>query len=206
MAITVGCILISVPLLTGAATRSDAVVGQAAVSGTAHRVTKGEPERTASDTCPHARRGLAWYRLRHRQWTVKRGASVSGHRRPARNCADARYLADLWTSRSFAARRAYERWWLRVTTDPDAAIMYVFGPVYGPGAKHVAACESGDRDGDLSPHVVGATNGQYLGMFQMGSYARAAFGHSSRVLGQVLAAHRYFVASGSDWSQWPCQP
>ena len=81
----------------------------------------------------------------------------------------------------------------------------MFGP-YAWQAKRVAACESGDRDGDLSPHVVRATNGQYLGMFQMGSFARSTYGHSSHVLGQVRAAHRYFVDSGKDWSPWSCKP
>lgn len=77
-------------------------------------------------------------------------------------------------------------------------IRQVFG-VYGEQAVRVARCESG-----LSVY---ARNGQYLGLFQMGSYARAKYGHhpSSPWL-QALYAYRYFVDSGRDWSPWSCRP
>jgi hypothetical protein len=69
-------------------------------------------------------------------------------------------------------------------------------------AWSVARCETG---GTMS---VWANNGQYLGLFQMGSYARAAYGHSANPWGQARAAHRYYVASGRDWSPWDprCRP
>lgn len=51
-----------------------------------------------------------------------------------------------------------------------------------------------------------AENGQYLGLFQMGRHERATYGHGSTPRAQALAAHRYFVASGSDWSPWTCKP
>lgn len=74
----------------------------------------------------------------------------------------------------------------------------VFG-IYGWQAVRVARCESG-----LSNW---AKNGQYLGMFQMGSSERARYGHSNRSPWvQARAAHRYFVASGRDWSPWACKP
>jgi hypothetical protein len=78
-------------------------------------------------------------------------------------------------------------------------ICKVFGR-YCQQALNVASCETG---GTFS---VWARNGQYLGIFQMGSYARARFGHSNTVLGQSRAAYRYFVASGRDWSPWQCKP
>jgi hypothetical protein len=62
----------------------------------------------------------------------------------------------------------------------------------------VAQCESG-----LSVY---ARNGQYLGLFQMGDYARSRYGHSWDALGQSRSAHAYFVDSGSDWSPWECKP
>lgn len=78
------------------------------------------------------------------------------------------------------------------------AIRKVFGP-YSSQALAVASCESG-----LS---VRAYNGQYLGLFQMGSYARSAYGHHpTSPWVQARAAYRYFVASGKDWSPWSCQP
>jgi hypothetical protein len=50
-----------------------------------------------------------------------------------------------------------------------------------------------------------AENGQYLGLFQMGSYERRLFGHGQTAHEQAMAAHRYFVRSGSDWSPWSCR-
>jgi hypothetical protein len=80
---------------------------------------------------------------------------------------------------------------------PRKAICHVFGPYCGQ-ALRVARCESG-----LS---VGARNGQYLGLFQMGSSERRRFGHGVTAFEQAKAAHRYFVLSGRDWSPWSCKP
>lgn len=77
------------------------------------------------------------------------------------------------------------------------AICSTFGR-YCSQALRVARCESG--------YNVYARNGQYLGLFQMGSNERRIFGHGSTPLAQARAAYRYFVASGKDWSPWSCQP
>ena len=61
-------------------------------------------------TCPYARRGLAFYRERHADWLKLRGAPRPQSGRAPRSCADARYLADIWRSRSFAARQATEQY------------------------------------------------------------------------------------------------
>jgi hypothetical protein len=79
---------------------------------------------------------------------------------------------------------------------PKAAVCAVFGD-YCQEAVAVAWCES-----RLQP---AAQNGQYLGLFQMGSYERRLFGHGSSAHEQALAAHRYFVRSGRDWSPWSCR-
>ena len=74
--------------------------------------------------------------------------------------------------------------------------------VFGSRAKEalrVAQCESG-------PWGTKARNGQYEGLFQMGSWERAHYGHSRCAEKQVRAAHAYFVASGKDWSPWECKP
>ncbi len=78
---------------------------------------------------------------------------------------------------------------------PKAAICSVFRS-YCDEAVAVARCES-----RLSPS---AQNGQYLGLFQMGSYERRLFGHGNSAREQAVAAHRYFVRSGRDWSPWSC--
>lgn len=51
-----------------------------------------------------------------------------------------------------------------------------------------------------------AQNGQYLGLFQMGYTARRVFGHGATAFAQSVAAHRYFVYAGRDWSPWSCKP
>jgi len=79
---------------------------------------------------------------------------------------------------------------------PRAAICRVFGPRCRD-ALAVAWCES-----RLQPT---AQNGQYLGLFQMGSQARSLFGHGASAHDQATAARRYFVRSGRDWSPWSCR-
>ena len=79
---------------------------------------------------------------------------------------------------------------------PRAAICTVFGS-HCQEALAIAWCES-----RLSTR---AQNGQYLGLFQMGSYERQLFGHGQSARDQAVAAHRYFVRSGRDWSPWVCR-
>jgi hypothetical protein len=114
-----------------------------------------------------------------------------------RDVTGARYRAwvlALWRTRAQATCRL-----ARDLGHPAAAIRAVFGP-YADQALAVARCESGHS---MTPR---AHNGQYLGMFQMGDYARTTYGHSDTPLGQARAAHAYFVASGRDWSPWQCRP
>ena len=80
---------------------------------------------------------------------------------------------------------------------PSEAICLVFGR-YCREALAVAKCESG--------HSTTAQNGQYLGLFQMGSHERRTFGHGATAYAQARAAHKYFVLSGRDWSPWSCKP
>lgn len=80
---------------------------------------------------------------------------------------------------------------------PQQAICRVFGP-HCRQALEVAHCES--------RYSTSARNGQYLGLFQMGSSERRLFGHGDDAEEQARAAHRYFVHSGRDWSPWSCKP
>ena len=96
---------------------------------------------------------------------------------------------------------------LMLTVAPTASAGYqernsrvickVFGS-YCSQAISVSRCESG--------LTIGATNGQYLGLFQMGSSERRIYGHGWNPWIQARAAYRYFVASGRDWSPWSCKP
>ncbi|MCY7303299.1 MAG: hypothetical protein LH654_09760 [Thermoleophilia bacterium] len=80
---------------------------------------------------------------------------------------------------------------------PPTVICRLFGSYCGQ-ALAVSRCESGLR--------TDAQNGQYQGLFQMGSSERRIFGHGPTAFAQAKAAHRYFVASGRDWSPWSCKP
>ena len=78
------------------------------------------------------------------------------------------------------------------------AICHVFGRRYCREALAVSWCES--------RHSTTAHNGQYLGLFQMGSHERQQFGHGPTALKQARAAHKYFVLTDRDWSPWSCKP
>ena len=112
--------------------------------------------------------------------------------RHTHGCGYLRWIAKRWTLRADKHYKFYNK-----LQDAEAAICYIFGS-YCSQALRVADCESG-----LSRN---AHNGQYLGLFQMGNFARSTYGHSDTFLGQAIAAHKYFVASGRDWSPWSCKP
>ena len=95
-------------------------------------------------------------------------------------------------------RREEERRIARLhAASPANAIRVVFGR-HAAEALAVASCES-----RLS---ISAENGQYRGLFQMGSAERARYGHGSNAYLQAQAAHRYFVESGRSWAPWQCKP
>ena len=115
-------------------------------------------------------------------------------------------LAPLPDTLTAEQKRAKWAWWGGVKErtqakaskcGPAAAIRSVFG-AYGDQAVAVAKCESG-----LSVY---AQNGQYLGLFQMGEYARSRYGHSWTALGQSRSAYAYFVDTGRTWGPWQCRP
>jgi hypothetical protein len=154
----------------------------------AHRLS-GKPRtvegklKLAKRQVAHDRRSLAAVRYRH--WTI---------------------LSPL------PAVTVVHRWWLAqdlayvtqlqrlVRPNVLAIICQVFGP-YCSQAQRVALCEGG-----RPVPSVNARNGSYLGLFQMGSYARSRYGHGSDAWSQARAALRYFIASGRDWSPWSCKP
>ncbi|MBA2742694.1 MAG: hypothetical protein H0U46_11885 [Actinobacteria bacterium] len=168
--------------------------------------TTAKPKPRKSERCLSSRVAVAYYRQKTWVSQLERGAELADRTPIARgkSCHWSRYAASVHQARARTAHERTERW-RQSLADPDVAIEYVFGG-YADQAKRVAACESGDTDGDLSPSVVYASNGQYQGMFQMGSSERSIYGHGSTPLEQARAAYAYFVASGRDWSPWACKP
>lgn len=110
------------------------------------------------------------------------------------SCLYVAWIAARWRGQLKQARRTYAS-----LSSPEGAIRHVFGR-HGDQAMRVAGCETGYT------YSVYAQNGQYLGLFQMGSYARGKYGHSSTALGQARAAYAYFRDSGYGWSPWTCKP
>ena len=84
------------------------------------------------------------------------------------------------------------------STHPALVICDVFGQRFCLEALEVAWCES--------RFSTEARNGQYLGLFQMGSSERRRYGHGHGSWSQARAAKRYFVASGRTWGPWSCKP
>jgi hypothetical protein len=121
----------------------------------------------------------------HRQVSLHRRSMAVTLRRIAR------------ISKTIKARLSAQRV-ASITRLPRGAICRVFGARYCRQALTVARCES---------HLkTWARNGEYLGLFQMGSTERRLYGHGATALAQARAAHRYFVRSGRDWSPWTCKP
>jgi len=187
---------------------SSAPVGDLAVTGNASFVTgtmtPGDPvrarsssSRAAEERCrrdrPTLRGDVAGRRLATWRWQaeLELARTRSDYReRVALGCDYLRWLKRRW------ALRADEHWRLFARLrDPETAIRYVFGR-HAEEALVVAWCESRFR--------TWARNGQYLGLFQMGSSERARFGHGDTALAQARAAKRYFDVSG--WSPWQCLP
>lgn len=134
-----------------------------------------------------------WMLARHNPYRPEALRQVRFHRAQLRwttlELIETRAALD--ARRARAARAALHR------ATPHVAIRRVFG-AYAGQALAVASCESG-----LS---TGAQNGQYAGLFQMGSHERTLYGHGPSAYAQAQAAYRYFVASGRDWSPWSCKP
>lgn len=76
-------------------------------------------------------------------------------------------------------------------------IRYVFGS-HGEQAVRVADCETG--------HTFwwGAHNGQYRGIFQLGTRERAQYGDGHSTWEQAVAAYKLFLDRG--WAPWDCSP
>ena len=142
------------------------------------------------------------YRTVIRFFENHRSLLSSAEHRDVANAAHARAKRRLAhvTGTVVALRRAIERRKARALAHapPQVAICRVFGRRYCGQALSVSWCES--------RHSTRAQNGQYLGLFQMGSSERRLFGHGRTAHRQAIAAHRYFVASGRDWSPWSCKP
>ncbi len=141
-------------------------------------------------------RHVAW------RWQDKAGIERSETRLLERRASVPylRTLVHMWWKRAHHAMKSYAT--VRYAPvhyggDASSAICAVFG-TYCSQALAVARCESG-----LSVY---ASNGQYLGLFQMGEYARARYGHSSDAGGQARSAFAYFRDSGYSWGPWQCKP
>lgn len=175
-------------------------------SGSSGRTKKATVERARTPAALDARLTRALAAVRKHRGTVRffesrpwllRSERRGAEARAAKRRAEKRLVrATREATRLRRAKRTRDKRRLR-KLPPKAAICNVFESYCGQ-ALAVAWCES-----RLDPN---ARNGQYLGLFQMGSHARALFGHGPTPHDQAEAAHAYFVRSGRDWSPWSCKP
>jgi hypothetical protein len=159
---------------------------------------KKKGKSTKVQHCKDAEKAIVFYR--GKVWEYQDGLGENRDKtfypeRRRNACSYKKYAASKWQSNAAHYRKLMDR----LDTDRAYTVCYVFGP-HCREAIAVSKCESGDS---MSIH---ASNGQYQGMFQMGSSERRIFGHGPRAIQQVRAAYRYFVASGRDWSPWACKP
>jgi hypothetical protein len=188
-----------------AAAKGESTAGSATASRGAATRPAPKPERPAPTVEPRLARKLAAAEKARsviRFFDNHRSLlSSNEHRSTARTALRrakrrlARVTRTIGALRTVLRRREARR---KALAPPKVAICDVFGRRYCGQALAVSWCES--------RHSTTAQNGQYLGLFQMGSYARQLFGHGSTARQQALAAHRYFVMSGRDWSPWSCKP
>ncbi|HLZ60195.1 MAG TPA: hypothetical protein VKR06_24860 [Ktedonosporobacter sp.] len=88
-------------------------------------------------------------------------------------------------------------------------IYQVFGPVYGPGAVHVAMCESSLNPQAWNPQPI--LGGHAMGLFQVlypSTWVTTGEAGSSpyNAAANIQAAHQIFLRDGYSWREWVCQP
>ena len=97
--------------------------------------------------CPFDRHGVAFYRGTYTAHRAVRGITTPypAGRKP-RNCADAHYLAELWPKRSYAARKATERYLEKLLPDLPSwqdAIALV-QPIFPDTAEWLDSCSDAE--------------------------------------------------------------
>jgi len=144
--------------------------------------------------CPGTVKHIA--RTKTQTWKIQDRIGEARHVASARHpssylsCKYLRWVAAQWRGRLNEARET-----LASLSTVEGAIRHVWGAEAGNALK-VAWCESN--------YSVYARNGQYLGLFQMGDWARSNYGHGWDALTQARAAYRLWLDEG--WSQWECSP
>jgi hypothetical protein len=183
--------------VAAAATKAEATSAAkptAAVASKERKALTLEQQLERSRTNARKYRGTIRFYENHRQ-LLSRGENRSESRANLRNARQrlAKAERSIERIRKAITRRDARR---LAAMPPRQAICVVFGR-YCAEAVNVAWCES--------RLDTTARNGQYLGIFQMGSSERRIFGHGATAHAQAVAAHRYFVVSGRDWSPWGCR-
>lgn len=100
-----------------------------------------------------------------------------------------RWINKLWSRRADHHFKKYNK----LNNNPRLAICYFFKTNCAK-ALSVAWCES--------KYYRYAHNGQYRGIWQMGNFARGAYGHGNTPLEQTYYAYQYYKDSG--WNPWSC--
>jgi hypothetical protein len=159
-----------------------------------------KPAATLAQRIQHERQALAFFSSHAWLLSDPRFADEARRQIALHRSGLARALAQQRAKQRTAAvarRRLARRLSVAKPETPQKVICRVFGR-YCREALLVSRCESRFH--------TDAHNGQYLGLFQMGTAERRIFGHGASAEEQARAARRYFLASGRDWSPWSCKP
>lgn len=100
-----------------------------------------------------------------------------------------RWINKLWSRRADHLYKRYNQ----LNNNPKLAICYFFKSNCAK-ALSVAWCES--------KYHRYARNGQYMGIWQMGNFARDTYGHGDTPLEQTYYAYQYYKDEG--WQPWSC--
>jgi hypothetical protein len=163
------------------------------------RTAQAQTSRTQA-TVVRLRGQIGWNRDRtqhYRRLAMRPPAPTAHAELRTRSVHILRKFKHLWNVRRIHAK-AHLNSVLRSSDPADVPVIlyYVFGKTLYPEALHIVRGESGFQ--------IGAANGQYLGLFQMGSGERAAnatIGYST-ALEQTVAAHNLYLSRG--WEPWTC--
>lgn len=189
-----------VSLIAGASSEGAGVSERGSGSFLAEATKQPEP-RSETRRCKDHRRGLRFYRQRHREHLAVRGAAPPSPGRSPRSCADARYLAIVARKRAARARTQTERWINRhVLVDGHGwlhAVQQAQKPY--PGSRSwLLACSA--SEGGWGRFVWNRQGSGAYGPMQFMSGTFAGMSWRAR----VDAASRGFVvpASASSWGSY----
>ena len=155
-----------------------------------------EQKKAKVQKCKYARQAVSYYRFRTHANQAARQAQRLARKAPVargKTCRWARYAAETWQARAYAARQRYEQW--REQVARERRELY---------AKWECIHENEGRWDDPNPPYWGGLQMSLWFQQTYGSEFYARWGTADRwpVWAQLTAAERAYQSDG-DYGQWP---